>query len=324
MQEPLVSISLVAFNAEAFIRDAIESCLMQEVDFSYEILIHDDASKDGTPQIIREYATKYPDKIIPIIQTENQFSKGTEINAKIVIPRARGKYIAFLEADDYWVDPQKLKNQIAFMESNPDVSMCFTASKRIYPSDPPKKTHIKRYRPYDCVCSPKNVILVGGRLVDMGSAVVRRSVFENVPDWYYCVQIWDINIPLLSLLHGKIHYHNKVTSVYRYNTPGSYTQKSVRDYQKRKPGILSSLELLDGYNQATEYRYNKIIKRKTRLISVGLLLLLNPNDDNFNKYCSRLTLGLKLEYYVFKSIGSYRLWERYRQVMRIFRKIKSI
>ncbi len=320
---PLVSVSLVAYNAEAYIRDAIEGCLMQQVQFPYEIIIHDDASQDSTPQIILEYANKYPDKIIPILQTENQFSKGFEINATVVIPKAKGKYIAFLEADDYWIDPLKLQKQITFMESHPDVSMCFTATKEIESSGS-NKVNIKRYRNQDSVCSPKNVILMGGRLVRMGSAVVRKSIYDDLPEWYHYSQIWDNTVPLLALTRGKIQYLDELTSVYRYNVPGSWTQKNVRSYKNRTKSIRKTLSLLDGFDEGTDYQYHNLIKRMTRLISVGLLLLLEPQEDDFKKYYSRLNSALKLEYKVFNFIGSYRLWERYRQVMRIFRKIKYI
>lgn len=323
METPLVSISLVAYNAEAYIKDAIEGCLMQQTSFPYEIIIHDDASKDQTPQIIREYANNYPDKILPIIQTVNQFSQGHEINAKIIIPKARGKYIAFLEADDYWIDPLKLEKQVDFMEKHPEISMCFTATKEIESSGSNKVT-IKRYRDHDSVCSTEDVIFMGGRLVDMGSAVVRKSIYENVPYWYHYSQIWDNTVPLLALTHGKIQYLNEVTAVYRYNVPGSWTQKNVKNYMGRTKSISRTLALLDGFNEDIGYQYDKLIKRKTRLISVGLLLLLDPRDEIFQKYYARLNLPLRLEYKVFHRIGSYRLWERYRQVMRIFRKIKYI
>jgi len=323
MQTPLVSVSLVAYNASDYIKDAIESCLMQQTAFPFEIIIHDDASQDQTPQIIIDYASKYPDKIIPIIQTINQFSQGHEINAKINIPRARGKYIAFLEADDYWIDPMKLQKQVDYMEKHPEVSMCFTASKEIDCSDT-NKFYVNRYRNHDSYCSPEDVILIGGRLVNMGSALVRKSIYENLPDWYHTSQIWDNTIPLLAITHGKIHYLNEVTSIYRKNVPGSWTQKNVRNYSKRKHSIGRTLALLDGFNEGTNFQYDKLIKRKTRMISVGLLLLLDPEEDNFKKYYSRLNLPLKLEYQVFHRIGSYRLWERYRQIMRLFRKIKYI
>ena len=85
---PLVSICCITYNQEKYIKDAIDSFLMQETSFPYEIIIHDDASTDGTPAIIRSYAEKTPE-IIPILQNENQNSKHVNIFSNIVFPLAR-------------------------------------------------------------------------------------------------------------------------------------------------------------------------------------------------------------------------------------------
>lgn len=126
---PLVSISCIGYNHERYIRNAIEGFLRQETAFPVEILIHDDFSTDKTADIIREYEAKYPQLIKPIYQTENQYSKGVLISATFNWPRARGKYIALCEGDDYWIDPLKLQKQVDFLEENEDCSMCFTGSE---------------------------------------------------------------------------------------------------------------------------------------------------------------------------------------------------
>ena len=316
MQTPLVSISLVAFNAEAYIRDAIEGCLMQEVNFPYEIIIHDDASTDDTPRIIKEYAEKHPEKIIPILQTENQFSQGIEIIAQNIVPRARGKYIAFVEADDYWIDPLKLQYQIDFMESHPDASLCFTATKHIFQNST-REPRLKRYRKDDSICAPKDVILKGGRLLDMISAVVRRSVFDNLPEWYFHKQIWDITVPLLSYTHGNVQYLDTVTSVYRYSVAGSWTQNNLGQRDRRRTNLENSVKMYDSFNQETNQKYHNIIKRKLNTILVEILLLSKPEDPGFEKYFARLPILSKFLYRIFNFLGSFRLWERYRQIKRL-------
>lgn len=121
-QTPLVSICCQTYNHVSYIRECIEGFLSQQIDFPIEILIHDDASIDGTADIIREYENKYPGLIHPIYQTENQYSKGVRI-PPINYKRARGKYIAFCEGDDYWTEPLKLQWQVDFMEANPDYTL---------------------------------------------------------------------------------------------------------------------------------------------------------------------------------------------------------
>jgi len=126
---PLVSICCITYNHVSYIMEAIDSFLMQETTFPFEILIHDDASTDGTTDIIIDYANKYPDIIRTIIQTENQYSKGGLINPRFVFPKARGKYIALCEGDDYWTDKTKLQKQVNFLENNPDYVITYTDSQ---------------------------------------------------------------------------------------------------------------------------------------------------------------------------------------------------
>ena len=124
--QPIVSICCITYNHGKYIRDAIEGFLMQKISFPIEILIHDDASTDKTADIIREYKLKYPDIIKPIYQTENQYSKGISISATYQFPRARGKYIALCEGDDYWTDPYKLQKQVDFLEANAEYGLVST------------------------------------------------------------------------------------------------------------------------------------------------------------------------------------------------------
>lgn len=127
---PLVSICCLTYNHSLFIRKCLDGFLMQETDFPFEILIHDDASTDGTDIIIKEYADKYPDLIFPIYETENQYSKGFSLSPSAMdieynYSRATGKYIAYCEGDDYWTDPHKLQKQINFLETHSDYSVCW-------------------------------------------------------------------------------------------------------------------------------------------------------------------------------------------------------
>lgn len=121
---PLVSISCTAYNHEQYIREAIDGFLIQKTNFLVEIIIHDDASTDGTAEIIKEYEGNFPQLIFPIYQKENQYSKGVKVSPTFNWPRARGKYIALCEGDDYWTDPYKLQRQVDFLEANEEYVLC--------------------------------------------------------------------------------------------------------------------------------------------------------------------------------------------------------
>lgn len=119
-----VSICCLAYNHSKYIRQALESMIHQKTDFNFEIIVLDDASTDGTQDIIREFCEKYPDIVKAVFQTENQFSKGVPIVNAIFYPRAQGKYIAYCEGDDYWTDMCKLQTQADFLDKHPEYVAC--------------------------------------------------------------------------------------------------------------------------------------------------------------------------------------------------------
>ena len=130
--EPLVSICCITYNHEKYIRDAIEGFLVQKTNFPIEIIIHDDASTDKTATVIKKYEEKYPDLFICIYQNENQYSKGIKPFRTYVFPKARGKYIAICEGDDYWTDPNKLQKQVDFLEAHPEYGLIHSDLDHFY------------------------------------------------------------------------------------------------------------------------------------------------------------------------------------------------
>lgn len=132
-EEPImVSVCCLVYNHEPFLRECFDGFVMQKTNFPIEILVHDDASTDHSADIIREYTAKYPHLFKPIYQTENQYSKGVSITAKYQFSRAKGKYIAMCEGDDYWTDPLKLQKQVDFMEVHNDYVLCFHNARNLY------------------------------------------------------------------------------------------------------------------------------------------------------------------------------------------------
>lgn len=123
--DPLVSIRCLVYNHELYLRQCLDGFVMQQTTFPFEAIIHDDASTDGSVDIIREYAEKYPDIIKPIYETENQYSKHDGSLRRIMDDAMHPavKYIAMCEGDDYWTDPNKLQMQVDFLESHLDYSL---------------------------------------------------------------------------------------------------------------------------------------------------------------------------------------------------------
>ena len=119
-----VSVICLTYNHQKYIRQCLESLVNQETDFNYEIIVHDDASTDNTADIVREFEKQYPEKMITIYQTENQYSKNVKITRNYIFPIVRGKYIAYCEGDDFWTDNHKLQIQFDAMEKNNKLRFC--------------------------------------------------------------------------------------------------------------------------------------------------------------------------------------------------------
>lgn len=259
MDEILVSIICNTYNHEPYIAQAIESFLMQKTNFKYEILINDDASTDKTAEIIRTYETKYKDRIKPIFQVENQYSKGIKIG-RLNADRAFGKYIALCEGDDYWADPYKLQKQIDFLEENPDYSLCVHGASVINASTN-EKIYDVRPSKISKDFSTEEVIIGGGGLFATNSMVYRRIESENKPDFYNNAPIGDYPLTIFLSLIGKVYYIDEIMSIYRYLVPGSWTEREFKNIEKR----IKHFEIIEGMlkevDEYTEYNYSATIKK---------------------------------------------------------------
>lgn len=120
-----VSICCITFNHRPYIEACLEGFLDQRCDFRVEIVIHDDASNDGTAEVIREYSARYPTIFRPIFQQDNQYSKGVNPYYAYVFPAAHGSYIAICDGDDFWADPNKLAMQVAVLEADPGIVITY-------------------------------------------------------------------------------------------------------------------------------------------------------------------------------------------------------
>ena len=131
-EQIMVSVFVVAYNEEKYIRQALDSVLAQKTNFKYEVIVHDDASTDQTADIVREYEKRYPEIVKGIYQDSNKYQKGIQFVISYMYPVAVGKYVAYCDGDDYWTDPYKLQKQVDFLEKNPEYTMCQHAFSFLY------------------------------------------------------------------------------------------------------------------------------------------------------------------------------------------------
>lgn len=251
--KPLVSVCCTTYNHEHFISDAIEGFLIQKTTFPVEFIIHDDASTDKTAAIVKKYADKYPELIIAVLQTENQYSKGNKPLTNIVFPRTSGKYIAICEGDDYWTDPYKLQKQVDFLEENSSYSFCFHDNWILNENTGEKKIRIGEKK-IDEVVDLESLIVE--KNISTASIMFRNIIqFDNLPDWFYKLKNGDYGILVLLTEKGLGKYIPEPMSVYRMHDGGIWSGKFWID----------NLYLnIDFYNYLLKYfrekRNKKIVK----------------------------------------------------------------
>lgn len=265
-QKPIVSIISFTYNHAPYIRFCLDGMLKQKTNFIYEIIIHDDASTDGTSDIIREYAKKYPELIKPIIQQQNQYSLHHNFAniLDICIKKSSGKYIALCEGDDFWINPTKLQKQYDILEANKDIAISFHNANVINLVNGEKHPFINKLRegkiPYW-----KLVLLPW--CTPTASFFFRTSCISGIK------QPEDINTDMFILftcgVKGQIYYWNEIASVYRYGTPGSTSDIALKT--SYIPVYKKKISLMRYINRITNNRFIFFTYLKSLLIRLKII-----------------------------------------------------
>lgn len=264
---PKVSVICLCYNHEKYIKEALDSILAQKTDFNFEIIVHDDASTDNSQKIIMDYYNRYPDKIIPILQVENQYSKKINLNSTYIYPKVRGKYIALCECDDYWIDETKLQKQVEYLDKHNDCSACIHAAYKI---NARTKQVIKKIilSTTDIDFTIVEAIEGLGSVAATNSFIYRAKYIRYITDHFTKIPqtgVGDYLILLILGLVGKIHYMNEIMSVYRSNVDNSWTDRmsnSIYDYLKYLNNHICMLYKL--YNILPAKYYNVLNKEIDR------------------------------------------------------------
>ncbi|MER9603421.1 glycosyltransferase [Mesorhizobium sp. M0243] len=221
-----VSVLCQTFNHASFIDQALSSIVMQKTTFPFEVIVHDDASTDGTTDIVRAYVAKYPGMVSAVIQKTNLYSFGVRgMVAKFLLPLARGRYWIVCDGDDYFTDEHKLEKQVRFLDERPECSVCFHPVQFRFDDD---SEPASQYPQDGSVARFDLETLLSQNFIPANSAMFRRRSYRNLSvsnmlpnDWY---------LSLFHALYGKIGFIPEVMAAYRRHSGGIWWQGSRDRY----------------------------------------------------------------------------------------------
>ena len=228
---PLISVMMLTYNHAQYISQAIESVLSQNCPYGFELIICDDASKDGTQDIARRYAEQDSRVVLSLQPRNTQFGKNFVDGCALI----RGKYVAFCEGDDYWTDPQKLQKQVSFLEAHPDFAVCAHKVQILEMSDN-QPDAAPKYVYKDCSGDEERIRdgifyadeAIANYYFQTGSLVLRWRFPEGLPHWFRKRMMFDHFMFMLHAVQGKIKYFDEHMSVWRRNGEG-YTWLQTQD-----------------------------------------------------------------------------------------------
>lgn len=211
-----VSVLMLTYNQERYINEAIRSVMLQETNFPFELVIGNDASTDCTGTICADWQKKYPEQIVLFNRKKNL---GLQQNFIQTYAQCRGQYIAICEGDDFWTDKRKLQIQADFLDTHPDYSTCFHRVINYY-EDRGTKSLSNGGQKQDTDISD----LARSNYISNVSALFRRGLFGELPEWFARVSTYDYAIHLLNAQFGKIHYIKRPMAVYRQHEKAIWSE----------------------------------------------------------------------------------------------------
>jgi glycosyltransferase involved in cell wall biosynthesis len=261
---PSVSVMMITYGHEAYIRQAIEGVLMQECIFPVELIVADDCSPDNTPAVVREILSTHP-RAAWIRYTRHSKNKGRVDNSLWALEQARGKYTAICEGDDFWIDPYKLQKQFDYLEANPDSAGCFHHAYLIKKSDEELNNiyhpYVSQYRSYN----QEMALTWLGSSYATCSLMFRTSILLNSPSWFKN-NVCDEFIDILITNYGTLDFIDGIMSVYRITGEGSWTQLSNAKQMEE----LLNRALVLYKEEFFRARYSNFLIKKINKLSIEL------------------------------------------------------
>lgn len=268
----MVSVWCRTYNHVNYIKDALDGLVSQQTDFIYKVIVFDDASTDGTSDIVRAYAEKYPEIIYAIIAEENIYHHPDtkKIIADIWKQHLTGKYMAFCEGDDFWIDNNKLQIQVDYMEAHPECTMYMHNSLWLNC----RTGVMKAGNPYkgkgEWDVTAEELIMQYNGYPSTASFLFKREQI-NKPQFFAEVHASDYTTILYALATGSVHYSSRIMSVYRVFADGSYAVRMQQDDGLRICFYFRMLLFFFKYDEYTNYTYHKWISKRIACYELAVM-----------------------------------------------------
>lgn len=252
---PLVSVCCITYNQQQYIEEMISCILRQNTTFDFEILIHDDASTDGTLEILKKYE-KANENIQLFTEVENRYKDGINYINEILIPHARGKYIAICEGDDYWISKSKLQRSVEYLESHPECSL-FSNAAIIQNHD---GAYIGTMGLGDKERDLITRDLVRDWHIPTVSFVFKKTdAVRNIQEWKFKTPVGDFPRAFYLSTLGFVHYCPEKLCVYRYGSEGSWTNKNRTSISAAVDSARAWLKMLENIDAVTCGKYHDAV-----------------------------------------------------------------
>ena len=275
----MVSVDMITYNHEAYIKQAIEGVLMQKTNFKFELVIGEDCSTDRTREICIEYQKKYPD-IIKLLLPEKNL--GMNENGIRTVNACSGKYIALCEGDDYWTDPLKLQKQVDFLEGNEEYSICFHPVK-VWKEN--EKELVDDFITREVPETTTILDLAEGNYIHTPSVVFRKN--QEVFDTFQslgALPVGDYVLHMLNAKYGMIKKLPEIMGVYRVHDGG------VHSFMNNNQKKLDWIVLLDKISDKFDEEVNDIFKE----VKINIFEHVMYDLHLFNQSQKNILLGIAI------------------------------
>jgi glycosyltransferase involved in cell wall biosynthesis len=249
--EPMVSVCMITYNHEEFIREAVDSILMQQTTFAYELVIGEDKSTDRTREIVQEYQLQYPNKIRLRLAKENLYSQNLKPFTGVLIA-CRGRYIALCEGDDYWTDPLKLQKQVELMDDNQECSMCFHRAFQLDQESGNMKILKPSLQKKKKIYTLNDIVL--GDFIPTATIMLRNGLVPEFPSWFNECFVGDWPLQIIYAQKGSIRFIDQAMSAYRVHSGGIMSGENINEICQK---LITTVDIVSKY---IDKKYKKKLK----------------------------------------------------------------